>query len=108
MISAVAPECASAGDEPLGPVGQQDGHAVAAPHAEREERTGELVHARLERRVAQPLVAENDGVGVGTGGRHLVEQRAERAAGRAHAQLPVSSTRASSDGGRVVEVMRRV
>jgi len=34
--------------------------------------------------------------------------RAERAAGRAHAQLPVSSTRASSDGGRVVEVMRRV
>ena len=55
-----------------------------------EERAGDVVDARAQRRIGQALAAEDDGLGVGPGPRHVVEESAERAArSEAMAQRPV-------------------
>src|SRR6202043_415515 len=51
-----------------------------------EECPGEFIHPRLEAGVIEALVAKHQSLSAGRSGRHLIDQIAERAAGRARAR----------------------
>src|SRR3989454_12408714 len=76
--------------EPLRPVGEEDGDAVALPDADGEERARQLIGTGPERAVREPLIAEDHGVCVGTRPRRLVQQVAECPAAGRHTDLDYS------------------
>src|SRR5688572_22762395 len=65
------------GHEPLRTVGEKDGDAIAFADAHREECAREIVRARPQRAVGEPLIAEDHRLGVGMRARLVVEQAAE-------------------------------
>jgi hypothetical protein len=74
------------GDDPFRSVGDQQRDPIPTPDADGEECPGEFIHPRLEARVIETLVAKHQSLRAGRGGRHLIDQTAERAACRARAR----------------------
>src|SRR5205823_9083528 len=62
-------------------------HPVPTPDVDGEQRPGKFIHPRLEAGVIETLVAKYQSLSAGRKGRHLIDQTAERAAGRAQARV---------------------
>ena len=74
------------GDNPFRSVGDQQSDPVSTPDADGEQCPGEFIHPRLEAGVIEALVAKHQSLSAGRSGRHLIDQIAKRAAGRARAR----------------------
>jgi hypothetical protein len=73
-------------NDPFRAVGDQQRDAIASLDSDGKERPGEVIHPRLEAGVIETLVAKDEGLGVGCGGSHLVDQIAQCPAGRTTAR----------------------